>query len=124
MWNILTFFSFPLMILQGLGVKDSIKESGALFKKTWGERAIIHVGISFAFFFIYLLVIFAGIGMIVSGFIFSGIAFIFVSVTFLAIFTSTCDTIIKTILLHYAQVGSLPAGLENETAITKMIQSK
>lgn len=34
-WSVLTYFSFPLMILGSRDVKASITESGALFKKTW-----------------------------------------------------------------------------------------
>ncbi len=42
-WNIMTYFSFSLMVLTNKGVKDSMKTSLELFKKTWGERAILHV---------------------------------------------------------------------------------
>jgi len=43
---------------------------------------------------------------------------------FLIILSSTCDVIIKTILLYYAQNGKLPDGLENEKQIIDMAGTK
>lgn len=124
MWNILTFFSFPLMILNWLWTKDAIKESSSLFKKTWWERALISVWVWFMFFFFYLLAIIIWIWIIFSWFIITWIIFLVWSIVFLMIISWTCDTIIKTILLHYAKTWALPSWLEWETAINNMIKQK
>ena len=113
MWNILTFFSFPIMIINKVGPKDAIKESASLFKKTWGERAAIHVWIGFMFFFMYLIVIFIAIFVITTGLIITGFSILILGLMFLAILSSTADVIIKTILLHYAQYGTLPDWLND-----------
>ena len=75
MWNILTFFSFPLMIINWLWAKDAIKESWSLFKKTWWERAIIHVWVWLLFTLIYFIIFFLSVGMIFSWLLFTGIIF-------------------------------------------------
>jgi hypothetical protein len=124
MWNILTFFSFPLMIIKKMWPKDAIKESGALFKKTWWERAMIHVWIGFLFFFLYLLLIILSIGIMYTGLIWIGIIILLWGMLFLLILGSTCDTIIKTILLHYATTWELPSGLENEKSIIELAWEK
>lgn len=119
-WNVLTFFSFPLMILNGVWAKDAIKESGSLFKKTWGERAIIHVGVGLLFFFFFLALIIL-VGFIIFSWLFiTGLVILILGALSLIILSSTCNVIIKTILLHYATHGSLPDGLENEQQIVDM----
>jgi len=123
-WNILTFFSFPLMIINKVWVKDAIKESGSLFKKTWWERAIIHVWVGLMFFFMFLLLFIIWSAILFSGFILTGIILLVVGTVFLMILASTTDTIIKTILLYYAQNWALPAGLENEESIINLAGEK
>ena len=124
MWNILTFFSFPLMILNKMWPKDAIKESWTLFKKTWWERAIIHVWVWLLFFFLYLVLIIISILIVSSWLIITWIVIGILWILFLAILSTTCDVIIKTILLHYAKHWELPAGLENEKSIIKLAWNK
>lgn len=116
-WNILTFFSFPLMIINEVGPKEAIKESANLFKKTWGERAIIHVWVGFLFAILFILLILISGFIMFSGFFITAIVILVVWVLSLWILSSTCNVIIKTILLHYATQGSLPDGLEDEQQI-------
>jgi hypothetical protein len=117
-WNILTFFSFPLMIINGVWPKDAIKESASLFKKTWWERAIIHVWVGFLFFLLYLVVLALSIFIIYIGFVITWVVLIVLWMLFLIILSSTCNVIIKTILLSYAQNGKIPDGIENGESIT------
>jgi hypothetical protein len=123
-WNILTFFSFPLMIVNEMWPKEAIKESGSLFKKTWGERAIIHVWVGLMFFFLYLALILLSVLVIYAGLFLTWIVLLVVWMIFLMILSSTTDTIIKTILLYYAQHGKLPAGLEGEESIINLAGEK
>jgi len=124
LWNILTFFSFPLMIINKMGPKDAIKESSILFKKTWGERAIIHVWVWIMFFFMYLIILILWIAIMVAGLYTTWIVILILGAIFLVILSSTCDVIIKTILLHYAQTGSLPDGLEHNKKIIEIAWNK
>jgi len=124
MWNILTFFSFPLMVLNWLWPKDAIKESWSLFKKTWWERAIIHVWVWLLFTLIYLLLVILWVAIIYSWLIITGIIFIVLGLIFIIILSTTCDVIIKTILLHYVQTWAMPSWLEWETAIIDIAWEK
>ena len=107
------FISFPLMIINKVWPKEAIKESAILFKKTWWERAIIHVWIGFMFFFMCLALIFIAIWIIMTGMIVTWIVILVLGLMFLLILSQTADVIIKTILLHYAQYGIFPDWLSD-----------
>ena len=123
-WNILTFFSFPLMIINEIWPKDAIKQSGSLFKKTWGERAIIHVWVGLMFFFMSIVLILISAFIMYTGLFLTWIIFLVVGLIFLMTLSSTTDTIIKTILLYYAQYGKLPTWVESEEAIINIASEK
>jgi len=56
-WGLLTFFILPVLIFENKSITQSMKKSGYLFTKTWGE--IVVSGVSMGFFFLIL-------GLIVS----------------------------------------------------------
>ena len=37
-WNLVVFFAIPVLVVEDLGVMDSLKRSLGLFKQTWGEQ--------------------------------------------------------------------------------------
>ncbi len=37
-WNLVVFFAIPVLVVEDVGVMDSLKRSLALFKQTWGEK--------------------------------------------------------------------------------------
>lgn len=37
-WNLVVFFAIPVLVVEDIGVMDSLKRSLALFKQTWGEQ--------------------------------------------------------------------------------------
>lgn len=43
-WSLVTFLVIPILVIEGIGVGDAVKRSGALFKKTWGENVAAQVG--------------------------------------------------------------------------------
>jgi len=120
-WNILTFFAFPLMILQEKSPKDAIKESGILFKKTWWERAILHVGTGFIFGFLIFLVFILGMFLMFSSWaIWISIGFIIFWIVCLMLISSTCDVIIKTLLLEYSKTWLVPSWVQDERVFQKI----
>lgn len=65
----------------------------------------------------YLAVIWLWVLLVISWLYVSGIIISVILFIFLAILWSTCDVIIKTILLHYAKTWELPTGLEDNKNI-------
>jgi hypothetical protein len=43
-WSLVTFLVVPVLVVEGIGVGDAVKRSGALFKQTWGENVTAQVG--------------------------------------------------------------------------------
>jgi hypothetical protein len=95
-----------------------------LFKKTWGERAIIHVGVGLLFFFLYVVLFILCLAIAFTWLYVVSIVVLLLWIVFLATLSSTSDVIIKTILLHFAKYWELPVGLENEKSIIELAWEK
>jgi hypothetical protein len=52
-WAVATFLVVPVIVSSGNGAMDSISESTALLKRTWGENVAGQVGLSAAFGLLY-----------------------------------------------------------------------
>lgn len=117
-WSLLTFFVVPVMILENVSVTDSIKKSGALFKKTWGENVVGQFSMGLVFFLLALL----GIIPIVMG-VFSGsvpLMIVFFGITFLywlilGILNASLSGIFMTALYNYASKGTVVGGFSEES---------
>lgn len=122
LWDILTFFSFPLMVLKNMWVQDAIKESSNLFKKTWWERAIVYVWVWSIFGILYFLLFLLSILICFYGFLWIwGMVFIW-WILLLIILSSTSNTIINTLLLHYAYTWKLPDDMIDKINISDVIK--
>src|SRR5512136_301756 len=64
-WSLVTIFVVPVLVLEDKGVVDAMKESVALFRKTWGESVVGSVSIGLIFGAILLLGV---LGVIASAF--------------------------------------------------------
>ena len=53
-WSIATYFVIPVMVYEKLGPIDAIKSSAAMFKKTWGERAMSSISFGLLYFVLAL----------------------------------------------------------------------
>lgn len=53
-WSLATYFVIPVMVYEKLGPLDAIKGSAAMFKKTWGERAVSSISFGLLFFILAL----------------------------------------------------------------------
>ncbi|MBA3871480.1 MAG: hypothetical protein H0X30_20235, partial [Anaerolineae bacterium] len=45
-WNLVVFFVIPVLVVEDLGVMDSLKRSLSLFNQTWGEKFVGSLAIS------------------------------------------------------------------------------
>jgi hypothetical protein len=120
-WGLLTFFVVPVMILEKISVTDSIKKSGALFKKTWGENVAGQFSIGLVFFLFGLLgIIPLGIAVLsaISGSLpmmvfFIGISFLYWLV--LGILNASLNGIFMAALYNYATRGTVAGGFSEES---------
>jgi hypothetical protein len=117
-WNLITFFVIPVFVFQGLGVIGSIKESSALFKKTWGENMIARFGLGIVFFLFALIGI---VPIVLVVFTKSAALIILVSAVVLmywaalAIMSASLTGILSVALYEYATTGQAPAAYNQQT---------
>ena len=108
-WSLITYFIIPVIILEDKNIKDSIKQSGNLFKKTWGENFIGNVSLSFSIGILMLIgFLFIVIGIVLGAMaesLFITIAFVviaFIYLLILAVISSSLNVIFNTVLYNYA----------------------
>lgn len=122
MWSILTYFIVPVLFLEDLSIKQSLKRSAQVINTSWGEAAIVNVGVGLVFFFLGLAGVVLLIGLLVVlmtmtesvavPLIVGGI-FIFY-LLLLAVISSTLGTIFKVVLYEYATKRTVPQGFSEE----------
>ncbi|MCA1833656.1 MAG: DUF6159 family protein [Actinomycetota bacterium] len=59
-WSAVTFFVVPVLIYEDLGVVDSVKRSGSLFKQRWGEQFVGNASIGIVIFLLVIPVAIVG----------------------------------------------------------------
>lgn len=127
MWQIITFFVLPFIMLEGRGPIAAIKESFALFRAKWGVQIFGGVRIGGL---IGLATILPGILLVVIGFVAAftgstglialGVVLIVIGVLLAmvgALLISTMKGIFSVVLFRYAKDGALEGGFtEGELA--------
>ena len=112
-WSVMTFFVVPILVVEKKGPFEAVKESAALFRKTWGER---FVG-AFGFGLVFLLLSLLGIIPIAAGMLTLpampplGVLLIAVAVIYwigLGLVQSTLQTIFQAAVYLYAREGRAP----------------
>lgn len=111
-WSLVTFLVLPILIIEGIGVRDAITRSSELFRRTWGEQMIANAGIGI----VALLAMLPAIAIVIVA---SAIAtplitapLILLAVLYgigLAVLMSAMSGIYQTALYHYAANGMPPA---------------
>jgi len=113
-WDLLTFFIIPIILFENLDIPNSIKRSGYLFKKSWGENLAGQFSMDYFFLFLYIIVTvplllwFIGTG--------SGAAFLLTWAywIFLGLFGSVLGGIFTTALYIYAASGEITSDYNPE----------
>ena len=112
-WSLLTFFIIPVLIFEDKSIKESIKRSASLFKKTWGENIIGQFSIGL--FFVILAVVGIVIPIILSFYATSSITFILIIGimvlywVILGIISSSLNGVFVVALYQYAVTGKVPS---------------
>ena len=116
-WGILTFFIAPIIIIEDLSIKESLKKSASTIKSVWGETMIINIGVGFYFGMLFLagIVIFIATLFTANAIIIITSAIVlFVYLVVLCVISSTLSVIFKVILYEYASSGKVPMGFSRE----------
>jgi hypothetical protein len=110
-WNLITFLTVPILVIEDLGIGAALTRSKDLFKRTWGENVIGQGGLGIVGFLLMIpgaLVVAIGaaagtVGLVIFGAI--GVAWILVSMVVVAALSG----IYRTALYRYAATGHVPA---------------
>ncbi len=117
-WNIITYFSFPFLIIGQKSIKDSFKESASLIRRVWGETIIVNFGVGLFFGLLIFLGFALSLGIIIlipiKITIISVIILFVIYCIILSIISSTLSTIFKIALYEFAQTGKVVQGFTPE----------
>jgi hypothetical protein len=116
-WSLLTLFMIPVILFEKKGPISSIRRSGELFAKTWGEAVIGQFSISalFALGILLSIPVLAGAaftGSLVLVLMIFSLTVIFLIVLYLI--TASLSGIYTTALYNYASKKKLPKGFSRE----------
>jgi hypothetical protein len=103
-WSLVTIFVVPVLVLEDKGVVAAMKESGTLFKKTWGETVVgsISIGVIFG------AVMIVGLLGVLAAFLIGSITVMILAVV--TVVSSAMQGIFVTALYSYAKTGNVPPG--------------
>jgi hypothetical protein len=111
-WNIATYLIVPVIVMEEGGVMDSIKRSGELLRKTWGQQIVGGI----AFFWFGLLCAIPGviIGAVGVSAFWPLIPVAVLYFIMLAASFSAAGQIFRVALYRYATTGQAPNGYTND----------
>lgn len=129
-WAVATYFVVPVIVVQGLGPIDAIKQSAGLIRKTWGEAAISNIGVGFLGFLLSLAALAPlGVGVMLTLNSSSpmplivGVAMTIVLVVAVSLVISTLKVILVAALYRYASTGLCPEHFDSNL-LRQIITSK
>jgi hypothetical protein len=107
-WTLVTYLVLPILVLERLSVGDAIKESAAMFKRTWGENVTAQLGFGLIGFLaaipaIAVGVLAAGMGGAVAV---VGISVAVLTVIVIAVVLAALNGIFQTALYRFARTGT------------------
>ncbi len=121
MWQLITFFVVPAMMLDGLGLIDAIKKSASTFKQRWGTQlsGSVRIGGLLGLLVILpaMLALIAGIFLTVAGVWTLGVPLAAIGlVAFMvgSLILSTMQGIFSVVLYRYATSGAIAPGFTDE----------
>lgn len=121
MWQLITFFVMPAMMLDDLGLIDAIKKSASTFKARWGTQLSggVRIGGLLGLLVILpaILVLAGGIFLTVAGYWSIGVPLAVIALIALIIggvVLSTMRGIFSVVLYRYATTGAVTAGFTED----------
>ncbi len=118
-WNLATFMVVPVLVTKDIGPVEAVKESAALFKRTWGEQVVGSAGMGLVFFLMFVsLMLFAVPAFVLAGAL-GPFALGIVGVTFISGFVllllsaSALNGIYAAALFRFATTGEAGYGFDS-----------
>ncbi len=114
-WSLVTMFVVPVLVLEDKGVVDAMKESVALFRKTWGESVVgsISIGLIFgAIAMVGLLFVFAALFTGSPAVMILTVALFLLFLAVISVVSSAMQGIFVTALYAYAKTGNVPVAFD------------
>lgn len=114
-WGLVTMFVIPVLVLEDKGVVDAMKESVALFRKTWGESVVgsFSIGLIFgAIVAVGLLFVFAALSTGSIAVMILAVALFLLLIAIVSVVSSAMQGIFVTALYMYAKTGNVPASFD------------
>jgi hypothetical protein len=119
-WTMATFLVVPVLVVRDKGPVESIKDSAALLKQTWGENVIGQAGMSVFFGLLFFALILGGAGLLVLAAYSGSVALMVLVVAALAVMLlcgflvhSALSGIYSAALYRYAANGEAGLGFDN-----------
>lgn len=128
-WTLTTYLTVPVLVTKDIGPIDAVKESAAIFKRTWGEQVVGNFGMSAGVLLMALswtavscALIFgaASLGSLYLALALGGVAVL--GYIFLGLFASALQGIYTAALYRYAMTGD--AGYFDEAILGKAFRPK
>ncbi|MEO8424014.1 MAG: DUF6159 family protein [Actinomycetota bacterium] len=103
-WSVLTYFVVPVLLFEPVGVGQSIKRSGQIFRERWGEQFIGNATISLAVIIIGIPIVLIG-ALVTAAIPPVGIVLLVVSIGGLMAIGAACSGVFNAALYRYATTG-------------------
>ena len=111
-WNLMVFFVVPVIVVEDISVKQSLKRSVEIFKNTWGENFVGSMAVSGVSCLAYILVVILTVAMIAAGIylemlalIIAGVILMIFGIILVALLNGAVNGIFQASLYHFAQTG-------------------
>lgn len=114
-WTLATYLAVPVLVTKNIGPIDAIKESGAIFKRTWGEQVTANFGLSWGIMLLFMAwtALSFGVGFVaaqISGAaVLPVIGIAVVGYVFIGLVGSALNGIYSAALYRYAMTGETGA---------------
>jgi hypothetical protein len=122
-WSILVFFAIPVLVVENVGVRDSLKRSFELFKQTWGEGFVGSTAIGGISCLVTLAVVLVCAGIIVGGVVANVLALIILGGVLLvlglvgvSLLRGAVNGIFQASMYHFATTGNAGPFIDAELA--------
>jgi hypothetical protein len=103
-WSVLTYFVVPVLLFEPVGVGESIKRSGAIFRQRWGEQFIGSATIGLAIVIVAIPVAIVG-ALLAAAAPMVGIPVLIVGIGGLMAIGAACSGVFNAALYRYATTG-------------------